>query len=282
MKINFDREKFEQLARYFHDACNVNLFFHDVSGEVCYEPKSKCEICDQLRKIPQLDAKCHKGTLDAQKKCLETRKLQVYQCHMGFTEVMLPIFIDNICVGDLVFGQIINSDSTMSAQSIQRILEESFKLYHFEIENLSEKIANSAKMNTRSINSIGALMTICASHLIISEIVKLETLTTPILIEDYINKNLKEPIQSEDICRELNISRSQLYLISKENFNCGISKYIQNKRLEKAKVLLTTTSDEISHIAEEIGIIDNAYFSRFFKQATGLSPRDYRQAYASL
>lgn len=280
MKIDFDHEKFEQLAQYFHDACNINLFFHVDTGEVCYEPKVKCEICELLRQIPQLSNACHKCTVAAQQQCYSTKKLQIYQCHVGFTEVMLPIFINNICAGYLVFGQIINTDSTMTTTIIQNTLNKYFQFYHFQIENLSEKIDRSVKMSMQSIRAIAEIMSICASHSIISDILKLESMTVPLLMEEYIDRNLQNSLRSEDICREFNISRSQLYLIAQKNFKCGISKYIQNKRIERAKELLVSSNAEISHIAEMVGIIDNAYFSRYFKISTGLSPKEYRQRFS--
>lgn len=279
MKINFDRSSYEQLEQYFRDACNVNLFFLDETGEFRYLPKISCDICEQVRNIPQLFSQCQKCTSEAKKTCQQTRKLQIYQCHLGFTEIMLPIFIDNICVGYLTFGQIINTDNPLTLHHIENTLKESFHLYNFTIDDLSVKINQSVKMTTQRIKSVAELMKICASHLILSEIIKLETLTTPIMLENYIAKNLKEPLRSEDLCKEFNISRSQLYLIAQKNFNCGISKYIQTKRIERAKELLTTSSYEIAHIGEEVGIIDNAYFSRIFKQSTGYSPREYRQKF---
>ena len=48
-------------------------------------------------------------------------------------------------------------------------------------------------------------------------------------------------------------------------------------RIEEAKRLLTTTSLRIQEISEQLGFRDLFYFSRQFKQFTGISPLHFRQ-----
>ena len=50
-------------------------------------------------------------------------------------------------------------------------------------------------------------------------------------------------------------------------------------RMEKARVLLTTTHLKVYEIAEQVGIEDVKYFLRLFKKAYGLSPNEYRYAH---
>lgn len=52
--------------------------------------------------------------------------------------------------------------------------------------------------------------------------------------------------------------------------------YQQRALLERACQLLATTDDKLEVIAEELGYCDAFHFSKQFKQAIGLSPRDYR------
>nr|WKN37270.1 AraC family transcriptional regulator [Tunicatimonas sp. TK19036] len=53
--------------------------------------------------------------------------------------------------------------------------------------------------------------------------------------------------------------------------------YIQNKRLERAQLLLTTTNASLNEIADEVGIGNQSYFSRLFKRHYGMSPGYYRK-----
>ena len=47
-------------------------------------------------------------------------------------------------------------------------------------------------------------------------------------------------------------------------------------RVEEAKRLLTATDYPLSQIAVSVGFSDQSYFSKVFKQITGISPNRYR------
>ncbi|REA64225.1 AraC family transcriptional regulator [Dyadobacter luteus] len=52
--------------------------------------------------------------------------------------------------------------------------------------------------------------------------------------------------------------------------------YLQKKRVERAQFLIATTSLPLSEIASETGFESLSYFSRIFKNVTGLSPTHYK------
>ncbi len=51
---------------------------------------------------------------------------------------------------------------------------------------------------------------------------------------------------------------------------------VQQKRLSQAAFLLKTTDKNVDHIARMVGYENIGYFHRIFKEAFGLSPRNYR------
>jgi len=57
----------------------------------------------------------------------------------------------------------------------------------------------------------------------------------------------------------------------------GISDYIQEQRMKKAKKLLHETNNMISAIAASVGYADANYFTRAFKRETGMTPKKYRE-----
>jgi AraC family transcriptional regulator len=52
--------------------------------------------------------------------------------------------------------------------------------------------------------------------------------------------------------------------------------YLQKKRVERAQFLIATTSLPLSEIAAETGFESLSYFSRIFKNVTGISPTHYK------
>ena len=57
------------------------------------------------------------------------------------------------------------------------------------------------------------------------------------------------------------------------------AEYLQNLRLEKAKVLLEAGGTPVSQITWEVGYEDPSSFSRSFKRLTGMSPLKYRETF---
>ena len=93
----------------------------------------------------------------------------------------------------------------------------------------------------------------------------------------YINENYtKENIRIsflEDICK---VSEQYLRKLFMRTFSLSPAVYIRNLRIHYAKDLLSTGDYTITDIAFLSGFNDSAYFSREFKKATGISPRDYK------
>ncbi|MEM6831690.1 MAG: AraC family transcriptional regulator, partial [Bacteroidota bacterium] len=53
-------------------------------------------------------------------------------------------------------------------------------------------------------------------------------------------------------------------------------KYIQTKRIERAQLLLSTTTKSLQEIADQVGLGNISYFSRLFKKMTGKTPGHFR------
>ncbi len=79
-----------------------------------------------------------------------------------------------------------------------------------------------------------------------------------------------------DLCKELGMSRTQLYRKFKALTNQPIGHFFRSMRLQKAKELLLTTDLHISEIAYEVGFKSPAYFTRIFKEEFGVNPSKVR------
>ena len=65
--------------------------------------------------------------------------------------------------------------------------------------------------------------------------------------------------------------------IFKDKYGFSISDYLVEKRIEKAKELLTATDYTSKKIAEMVGYTDNRYFYVVFKKNTGETAEGYRK-----
>ena len=98
-------------------------------------------------------------------------------------------------------------------------------------------------------------------------------------LNSLINENLGNSDYSvENLAENLTISRVQLYRKVKAMMGISISDYIGNIRLEKAKIMLETSSLTVAEIAYANGFSSPNYFSTAFKNKYGTSPAAFRKS----
>jgi len=81
------------------------------------------------------------------------------------------------------------------------------------------------------------------------------------------------------IAEKLNISPNYLSGLLKVLTGRNTQQHIQDKMIEKAKEIISTTELSVSEIAYELGFEHPQSFSRLFKAKTGLSPLAFRQTF---
>ena len=81
----------------------------------------------------------------------------------------------------------------------------------------------------------------------------------------------------DDICKEIGISRVQLYRKVKAVLGYNINEYILDVRMQKAKYLLLNEDFSISEISYKVGFSSQAYFSTVFKSKFGLTPKGFKE-----
>lgn len=83
-------------------------------------------------------------------------------------------------------------------------------------------------------------------------------------------------INIADVAKNSEISRRGLEKAFIRSLNKSPHEVLLKIRLDKSTKLLRQTDDKISDIARQVGLNDPKHFSTLFKQANGISPRDYR------
>jgi AraC-like DNA-binding protein len=99
-------------------------------------------------------------------------------------------------------------------------------------------------------------------------------------IETIVRRRLAEPdLDAEAIAAEAGISVRYLHDLFRDA-GASLGQWVRAQRLEAARAALgdPRRSDTIAAIAYAVGFADQAQFSRAFRAAYGLSPRDYRRA----
>jgi signal transduction histidine kinase/AraC-like DNA-binding protein len=95
-----------------------------------------------------------------------------------------------------------------------------------------------------------------------------------------IEGNISNPdFDVNEICREMGMSRGQLYRKTKSIMGYSVHDYINKVRMKKAKHLLVHDPDSIADISFKVGFRTSAYFSTAFKNTYGITPSEFRESY---
>jgi len=93
----------------------------------------------------------------------------------------------------------------------------------------------------------------------------------------YIHTHLHEKLTVEQLAEQQHVNVDYFSRQFQALLGIRPSEYIIHKRLERAQVLMATSSGSLQEIAEQAGIPDIYYFSRLFKRRFGLPPGQYRK-----
>lgn len=87
----------------------------------------------------------------------------------------------------------------------------------------------------------------------------------------------EENLSVVQIAEHLHFSPAYLNVLFKQEMKITLKQYLSNYRLERAKKLLEQNYDKITEIAESCGYANANYFAKVFREATGMSPAEYRR-----
>lgn len=95
----------------------------------------------------------------------------------------------------------------------------------------------------------------------------------------YIRKHLNEAIELEKLAEISCLSKDHFIRLFKKELGTTPLQYINQKKIEKAQLLLSTEELAVKEIAFQLAFDDYSYFNRLFKKTTGVTPQEYRRLY---
>jgi len=95
--------------------------------------------------------------------------------------------------------------------------------------------------------------------------------------ERYIWENYSRKLSLKEIAAASGLSAPYFSTVFKDEMGENLSNYLNRLRVEKAAAMLVTSDISISDIAVTCGFEDQSWFSKIFKNNTGLTPGKYRE-----
>lgn len=96
----------------------------------------------------------------------------------------------------------------------------------------------------------------------------------------YIDTHYTETLSLESIAKALGVSKFYLSRIFSDKLHTSYTTYLSGKRVELAKILLTSTPLSITEVAYEAGFSSTRTFFRTFEETCHLTPKAYRSKHA--
>ena len=147
------------------------------------------------------------------------------------------------------------------------------KYLHPVYNNYYEKINKSSELQV--LQAIELDMANTYLEFLISDVeVKDNFIVNKIL--QYLHMNIESHVTLDDISNHLNITPQYAVSCFKKHMGISLMKYSKKIRIDRAKVLLTTTTKSILEIAIILGFYDQSHFTKTFKSFEGVSPSEFR------
>lgn len=101
-------------------------------------------------------------------------------------------------------------------------------------------------------------------------------------VQLWLERHLHESIVIEQLAEQFNIGQRHFIRRFKDATGHTPIHYLQNLRLERARLLLESSDSAFDQITLQVGYDDHNSFRRLFKQRVGLTPSEYRKKFQCL
>jgi len=111
---------------------------------------------------------------------------------------------------------------------------------------------------------------------------KEEDLSISSKFREYVEDNYMKDISLSMAAEHFGYNSSYFSRLFKENIGTNFFDYVSKVRIEKSKIMLSTTSNGIQKIAGLVGYNNRSSFIRSFSKHTSITPSEYRQKLGKL
>ena len=159
------------------------------------------------------------------------------------------------------------------------LTKEAFFLLHYEFESVKKELEREHSLIPLITARAAVIATIVsreAEH-VFTEFKVYQSVPRLAKFNMLIDEFFREQKLVAFYAEKLHISPNYLNILCKKHLKISATQLIHQRICVEAKRLLQSTESSIKEITFELGFADQAYFSNFFKQQTGVSPSDFRE-----
>lgn len=264
------------LMAYFYDVTGfgVTLFDPKHAPLLSYPPE-EASFCGQMRRISAFDEACRKDAACGFAECKKCRDVVIFRCHAGLLGAIAPIGEKDNIVGYLFVCQMSDHrDKDWFYEQLQRVCAE-----YGAVADLQALILKIKYRTSKQLRVAQKLLELCATYIQCKELVRLRPKSLIDRIGEYVERHLQEDVTVDTLCDAFGISRTGLYNAMRQTDSGGVAAFIRQKRIDRAKQLISTRKMPLTEVAAAVGFLDYNHFSRVFKSTFGISPKKMQKHY---
>ena len=99
-------------------------------------------------------------------------------------------------------------------------------------------------------------------------------------IMDYIKTNISESLKVSDIAAHFGYNEKYISSLFSSHAGTTLKQYIMNTKIDLANFYLSDTNEPVVQIARTLGFKDSHNFATAYKKIMGVTPSEYRNAFA--
>ena len=255
-------DQVNRILRTLTGVLGVRIVVYDADDRKldAFEVKRDSAYCRQLRRDPDFDRRCIACDQQHLRRARERRASQVYECHIGLTEGIVPLFDEEgAYLGALQFGQIRlqnRSPGPPLRPALRRLYEQ-------------------LPLHDRSrLGEIAPLLEYLGQYVHQNHLIRLQGVPWVDRIKDHIEAHLDHPLTIAELSDAVGVSPSQISHRFREEVGLSVRQYVIDRRMVVARTLLGK-GQPVRDVAAAVGYCDEFHFSRAFKARVGVPPSRY-------
>ena len=265
MVIEYNTEYITRIIEDIYILTDISISLLDTNYNLIATCRNRQKYCDTLHSIEKERLNCVRCDRKILDKCRSSKKLEHHICRSGLYDSAMPLIKDDTIAGFLIMGQVRSEGSPCSPKHLPATDA-------YTSEKLSQLYKDIPVISKNHLKALYDLL----PHILFDTAIKLVHDSFVCEISDYIDANLQKKLSINHLCSKFFVSKNRLYEIFENNLGNTVTGYINERRIHRAKLLLSETNEPIFKIAEAVGIYNYTYFCKLFKKLCAVTPTQYR------
>ena len=259
----------QQLLDNFAAVMRVHVVFFGPRGEVLRQGRGEgnCRFCQMVQQCLSME-RCLALDRERQALARRTGRCQIYTCHAGLWEAIMPVMTGGELLGYIVFGQI--RGATRPPDALRRAFPPD------AAAALSKAYLDLPFLSADGMDNLAGLMKLLVDYIVRNELVTLGGDRLYLATLRYLEEHLTASVTLPDAARALGRSASTLsHLLQRHGTT--FKRLLIEKRLARADALFKAHPElSVKEAATRSGFNDPAYFSRLYRRHRGTPPSQRR------